>query len=161
MAFLALILNPDSESILVLVDGNYEYVSSVDVIPLRTLKRVGRIKQDVFIHLKKRFICCTNFLDLTSLKRGQEERSWDRSQLMKFSRSFAALTRNFSLWRGLRARVLPTPLFSTPGKMQPPSQLPREDNTTRPLNGELPLWPALLPACLLCVVTANCSITAY
>ncbi|EXJ90092.1 hypothetical protein A1O3_03161 [Capronia epimyces CBS 606.96] len=53
---------------------------------------------------------------------------------MKLYHRLPTITRNFSLWNGLRARVLQTPLFGTPGKTHPPPQAPREETISPPLN---------------------------
>ena len=61
---------------------------------------------------------------------------------MQLQHHTSHLTRKFSLWNGLRARVLQTPLFRAAGKTPlppPPSPLvqqgQKEENMSGPLNG--------------------------
>ncbi|KIV81596.1 hypothetical protein PV11_03769 [Exophiala sideris] len=56
---------------------------------------------------------------------------------MQLPQSFIRLNRRFSLWNGLRARVVQTPLFGTAGKNPPPPLPPKffqEQKMSGPLN---------------------------
>lgn len=56
---------------------------------------------------------------------------------MRLPQSFLRPTRKFSLWNGLRARVLQTPLFGTAASHPSPPKIAHEQKMSGPLNGEI------------------------